>query len=406
MIASLPLKNNYIPMKNLISLLGCLLFIHTSATGKVYKVKSQNEFKKVAELVVPGDEIVIANNQYDNWELIVNTHGTAEKPILIHAETVGKVVFSGELNKPVFQLTGSYTEISGLLFSNCNLFKKEESSGVLIELKAAKYCRITACTFTKNTAKTQFTPIVVVSGDGEHNRVDHCNFIGNIDNQELQVKITAVAVPVYTLIDHNVFEHKDKVSWKLFNGGECIQVGQDPILLGKQIAHTTVRNNRFIQCNGEPEVISNKSSGNSYISNFFEDCQGELVMRGGHDCVIDSNTFKGGTGGIRVNGTHHVITNNILTGLPIGIRLMYGMAKGKTETGFYIAASDCLIKNNHITNGVTGILIGDSKDKDWTGKFDTKRYPSQTMQNIAPFNNTIADNIINNTEVPIQHNEY
>ncbi|MGY0036520.1 chondroitinase-B domain-containing protein [Pedobacter sp. NJ-S-72] len=103
-------------MKNLISLLGCLLFIHTSAAGKVYKVNSQNEFKKVAELVVPGDEIVIANNQYDNWELIVNTHGTAEKPILIHAETVGKVVFSGDINKPVFQLAGSFTEISGLLF--------------------------------------------------------------------------------------------------------------------------------------------------------------------------------------------------------------------------------------------------------------------------------------------------
>ncbi|MGY0036519.1 chondroitinase-B domain-containing protein [Pedobacter sp. NJ-S-72] len=161
-------------------------------------------------------------------------------------------------------------------------------------MKAAKYCRITACTFTKNTAKTQFTPIVVVSGAGEHNRVDHCIFIANIDNQELQVKITADAVPVYTLIDHNVFEHKDKVSWKLFNGGECIQVGQDPILLGKQIAHTTVRNNRFIQCNGEPEVISNKSSGNSYISNFFEDCQGELVMRGGHDCVIIAILSKEG----------------------------------------------------------------------------------------------------------------
>ena len=315
-------------------------------------------------------------------------------------------MFSGEVNKPIFQLTGSFTEISGLLFSNCNLFKNNEGFGGLIELKATRYCRITNCTFTKNTVEIQFTPIVVVSGDGEHNRIDHCNFNGNIDNQELQVKITADAVPVYTRIDHNVFEHKDKVSWKVFNGGECIQVGQDPILLGKQIAHTTVRDNRFIHCNGEPEVISNKSSGNSYINNFFEDCEGELVMRGGHDCLIDSNTFKGGTGGIRISGTHHLITNNILTGLPISIRLMYGMAKGKAEIGFYIAASDCLIKNNHITNGITGILIGDNKDADWTGKFDTKRYPSQTMQNVAPFNNTIAGNIINDTKIPIRHNEY
>lgn len=50
---------------------------------------------------------------------------------------------------------------------------------------------------------------------------------------------------------------------------------------------------------------------------------------------------------------------------------MYGMAKGKTEIGFYIAASDCIIKYNRIENAVTGIVIGDSKNADWTGKFDT-----------------------------------
>ena len=54
-------------------------------------------------------------------------------------------------------------------------------------------------------------------------------------------------------------------------------------------------------CNGEPEVISNKSSNNIYRKNYFEDCDGELVMRGGHDCVIDSNVIKGGNSGIRVD---------------------------------------------------------------------------------------------------------
>jgi poly(beta-D-mannuronate) lyase len=129
-------------------------------------------------------------------------------------------------------------------------------------------------------------------------------------------------------------------------------------------------------------------------------------MRGGHDCLIDSNIFKGGTGGIRVNGTHHTIINNTLDGLPAGIRLMYGMAKGKTEIGFYIAASDCMIKNNHISNAGTGILIGDSKNADWAGKFDTTKYPSRTIQDIAPFNNTVVDNIVTETKIPVLHNEY
>jgi poly(beta-D-mannuronate) lyase len=390
-------------MKNLIVLMSCLLCTLTNVWGKAYKVANQDEFKKAADVVTAGDEIVVANGNYSNWELVVNTNGTAGKPVIIRAETSGKVVFSGDVNKPIFQLTGSYTEISGLTFSGCNVFKAK--GGFLIELKSSKYCRITDCIFTKNTAKDQFMPIVVISGNGEHNRVDNCTFTGNIDNQELQVKITAGSVPVYSLIDHNLFKDKDKVNWKIFNGGECVQIGQDPVLLGTQYAHSLVRDNRFIHCNGEAEVISNKSSGNSYIHNYFEDCHGELVMRGGHDCLIDSNTFKGGIGGIRVNGTHHTITNNDFDGLPISIRLMYGMAKGKTEIGFYIAASDCLIKNNHISNATTGILIGDSKNADWTGKFDTTKYPSRTIQDVAPFNNTLVDNTITNTKTPVMHND-
>ncbi|MEO7215416.1 hypothetical protein [Mucilaginibacter sp.] len=103
----------------------------------------------------------------------------------------------------------------------------------------------------------------------------------------------------------------------------------------------------------------------------------------------------------RVNGTAHTITNNSFKELPIAIRLMYGMAKGKIDTGFYIAASDCVIKNNKINHCGTGILIGGSKNADWTGKFDTKRYPSRTMQDVAPFNNEVKSNAIKNTRVPV-----
>lgn len=392
-------------MKNLIVLVSSLLCLFTSVSGKVFKVANQDEFKKAAEMVKAGDEIVIANGNYSNWELAVTTNGTDSKPIHIRAETSGKVIFSGDVTMPVILLKGSFTEISGLVFSGCDVFRTKESKGVLIELMDTKYCRVTDCAFTKNSVKSQYVPIVVISGKAEFNRVDHCSFTGNIDNQELQVKITEDAVPLHTLIDHNLFKDKNKVTWKGTNGGECVQIGQDPILLGTQYSRSVVRDNRFINCNGEAEVISNKSSGNNYINNYFEDCHGELVMRGGHECLADSNTFKGGSGGIRINGTHHTITNNKLSGQPTAIRLMYGMAKGKTEIGFYIAASDCLIKNNQITGATTGVLIGDSKNVDWTGKFDTTKYPSRTMQDVAPFNITLIDNTITDTKMPIIHNE-
>lgn len=373
--------------------------------GKDYKVSGPEEFRKCAELAKAGDQIILTNGTYRNWEQSVNCNGIAGKPIIIRAETSGKVVFTGDVSKPVFLLTGSYTEISGLLFSDCIVSKASGKSGVLIELKESLNCRITDCSFSGNAVKAQYMPLVVISGKGEYNRVDHCTFTGNIDNQELQVKITSEAIPLNTKIDYNLFSDKEKVSWKGGNGGECVQVGQDPILLGTQSSHTIVRDNRFIRCNGEAEVISNKSSANKYLHNYFEDCRGELVMRGGHDCLIDSNTVKGGSGGIRISGSHHTVTNNNLSGLPTAIRLMYGMAKGKSEIGFYVAAGDCAIKNNLINKCTTGILIGDSKNADWTGKFDTNRYPSRTMQDVAPYNITLEGNTITETEVPVVHNE-
>ena len=66
-------------------------------------------------------------------------------------------------------------------------------------------------------------------------------------------------------------------------------------------------------------------------------------MRGGHNCVIDSNVIKGGNSGIRVNGTGHVITHHEISNVKTAIRLLYGMARGRTDIGFYVAASDCVM---------------------------------------------------------------
>ncbi|WP_316765818.1 chondroitinase-B domain-containing protein [Pedobacter frigiditerrae] len=362
--------------------------------AKSYQIKSEKEFKDILSKLVAGDEVIIANGNYTNWNIEIPNKGTSAKPIFIKAQENGKIVFSGDINQTLFKLTGDYIILSGITFKKCTLLK----GGGLIELKNSVNCQITNCLFLENTVKTQFTPLVIVSGNGKNNKIDNCTFTANVDNQDLQVKITKESCPQNTLIEKNIFTNKQKVSWKNGNGGECVQIGQDPVLLGLQEAKTIVRENKFINCNGESEVISNKSSGNSYLKNYFENNDGELVMRGGHDCIIDGNTFKGGTGGIRINGSGHTITNNKISNIKTSIRLMYGMAKGKQEIGFYIAASNCIINNNQISNATTGILVGDSKEVDWTGKFDTVRYPSPVMQSIAPFDNKISGNTFSNTK--------
>ncbi|RYG17995.1 MAG: hypothetical protein EOO07_09940 [Chitinophagaceae bacterium] len=381
-------------MKKPIFSIFLFLLITQTTFATTYRIGSEQEFTAILSKLVPGDEVLIKDGAYADWAIDITAAGTAKAAITIRSENEGKVIFSGDGSRTLFKLSGDYLILKGINFRKCTLLK----SAALIVINNASYCSVKSCTFSENIAKIQYTPLVVVSGKGTGNDISNCLFKANIDNQDVQVKITKESSPQNTLIENNTFENKAKVSWKNGNGGECVQVGQDPVGLGSIISNTTVRFNRFIRCNGEPEVISNKSSNNIYLKNYFEANDGELVMRGGHDCLIEGNTFKGGSGGIRVNGTGHTIINNEISAVKTAIRLMYGMARGKTAVGFYIAASGCTIKNNKIDQATIGILMGDSKDVDWTGKFDTVRYPSPVMQNIAPFDNRIEENRFTKTE--------
>jgi len=381
-------------MKKTLSALMLMLLISCLCFAAKYPVSTEQEFTLAANKVTAGDEIIIKDGTYDNWHVNLTANGYESKPIIIRAGHKGKVIFTQNTAQPIFSVKGNYNVIDGIVFKECVMSKP---AGVLITLTNSLNSRITNCILEKNTAKAQFMPLFIVSGMGQYNQIDHCTFTSNIDVQDIQVRVEKTGCPQFTLISNNLFQNKDKVTWANFNGGECVQIGQDPINSGTIVSNTTVRNNRFIRCNAEPEVISNKCSGNKYIANYFEDCDGELVMRGGHDCVVDSNEFKGGLGGIRLCGTGHTVTNNTISNVKTGIRLYYGMAAGKTDIGFYIAASNCIIKNNRISNTQTGILVGDSKNQDWTGKFNTTTYPSRVMQDVAPANNTITDNTFKNT---------
>ena len=228
------------------------LFAFQLSYGKTYKVKTAEEFNKAAASVAPGDEIVITNGSYTGWSVAINANGTADNPIIIKAENSGKAMFTGDVHQTVLRVSGSYINIKGLKFEGCQLFK-EKGGVVLVELTASKYCRMTDCTFNKNSVNAQFMPIIVVAGKSEHTRVDNCSFTNNVNNQDVQVRVGADDVSVYTLIDHNTFMNKDSVTWKGNNGGECVQIGQDPILLGNKYSYTTVRDNKFVNCNGEPE---------------------------------------------------------------------------------------------------------------------------------------------------------
>src|SRR5256885_1452512 len=96
------------------------------------------------------------------------------------------------------------------------------------------------------------------------------------------------------------------------NGGEPIRVGYS--FQSMFSSKTTVEKNLFERCDGELEIISNKSCDNVYRNNTFLQCAGFFTLRHGNRCTVDGNYFLGkgkkGSGGVRIIGEDHAVTNN------------------------------------------------------------------------------------------------
>jgi poly(beta-D-mannuronate) lyase len=122
-----------------------------------------------------------------------------------------------------------------------------------------------------------------------------------------------------------------------------------------QAGRVTVQRNVFEKCNGEIEVISNKSCENLYQSNTFVDCHGQLTLRHGNNCIVRDNVFLGAghalNSGIRIIGQGHIVEGNHLEKLGGeqfygAIVMCNGVQNGALHT--YGPVRDCVVRNNLI----------------------------------------------------------
>jgi len=61
-------------------------------------VDGQAAYKKAMKAVKAGDNIVLANGTYNNFEILFEGTGTKDKPITLEAETKGQVFLTGQSN--------------------------------------------------------------------------------------------------------------------------------------------------------------------------------------------------------------------------------------------------------------------------------------------------------------------
>ncbi len=276
-------------------------------------VKNIGEFNAAVNNAKPGDKVILANGVWKDAELTFTGTGTADKPITLTVEEKGKVTLEGQ---SYLRMGGEYLVVEGLVFKNGYTPTSEVISLRRSKEQLCNNCRVTECVIDNYNNPERFESDYWVSIYGKNNRFDHNYLVGKRNvGVTLAVRLnTEESRENNHLIDHNYFGHHPILG---SNGGETLRIGTSHYSLTN--SNTVVENNYFDRCNGEHEIISNKSCQNTFRYNTFFECQGTLTMRHGNETLVESNYFfgngKANTGGIRIINETQKVINNYCEGL-------------------------------------------------------------------------------------------
>ena len=330
-----------------------VLALGLTATGHAIAaqtlVRTQQEYREAVRAARPGDIIVLANGIWRDFEILFSGNGQPDQPITLTAETQGQVILSGQSN---LRLGGEYLVVSGLVFKDGYSPTNAVISFRRKKGEPANHSRVTETVIhhfnNPERHETDFWVLIF----GRHNQFDHNHLEGKnnagvtlavrLDGEENQRN--------HHQIHHNYFGPRPVLG---SNGGETLRIGTSHYSLSDSM--TVVENNVFDRCNGEVEIISNKSGGNTFRGNLFLESRGTLTLRHGNNSVVEDNVFFGNgvqnTGGIRVINKGHVIRNNYLHGLKgyrFGAAFVVMNGVPDSPINRYHQVEDVLIENNSI----------------------------------------------------------
>ena len=359
----------------------------------VVHLQSADDLNDALKTATPGTRLVLANGIYRNQSFKLDGKttanglgGTADLPITLCAETPGKVAIIGESN---LRFGGQYMTVDGLLFT-----EGSAKSGPVIMFETSSSNTAKECLLS-NTAIVNFNPSDPSSDydwidiSGSKNRIENCAFTGmNHKGVQLVIRLSSGNTATYEhTLSGNYFADRASGSG---NGYETIRIGtSDNSLIA---ANTSVTRNLFERCDGEIETISNKSVGNLYQGNTFRQNNGQLTLRHGAACTVDSNfflgEFKSGTGGVRIVGPDHIIINNYFyqlrgnSNLRAAITLMNGVPNSPLNR--YEPTTRAIIAHNTIIDCDAPVNIGTvSSEGDTT---------------VPPADSTFLNNLISSTQ--------
>lgn len=356
-------------------------------------VSTISDLNEKIKSAIAGDTIILKNNTYTDAKIVLHAEGESKKPIVVKAETPGKVFIEGNSN---LRISGHFVEVHGLVFRNGygkNVWEFRSESN-----KLANSCRITNSVIDGyNDADDKEVERWVLLY-GKNNKIDHCTFKG----KENEGVLMAVILEEGSNNNHHIIENNyfgDRPVLKhVNNGGEIIRIGDSST--SHLSSGTIVRNNVFENCDGETEIISVKSCDNTLFNNFFIESAGALVLRHGNRNLVEKNVFignnKSGCSGIRVINSGHTIKSNFFSGLVgSGLRSAFSIMNGLENPKpyeYHIVKDVVIVNNTFVECANISFNLRHS---------DPERYSAQT---VIPENVDFQFNIFFNNKTQLKFN--
>ena len=355
-------------------------------------VKTNTELYDAIKAAEPGEKIVLTNGVWKDVEINFTAKGTAESPIILQAETAGKVSIEGQ---SYVKFGGEYLTISGLHFKNGYTPEDAIINFRLDKETVANNCRVTNCVIENFNQLRRDRKDHWVEFWGRHNELSNCYLAGK-SNEGPTVRVDIKGnqnINNYHQIINNHFGPRPR------KGGpkaETLQLGDS--FTSMSPSYTLVANNLFEKCNGEVEVISSKTNFNEFRNNVFYQSEGSLVTRHGNYCTIDGNYFIGdentNVGGIRLINTGHWVTNNYFYNLkgesfrsPLAV--MNGIPKSPLNR--YNQVTDVVVAHNTWVNCKSPWQFGVG-----TNISQAEVLPLSEIRSAIPIRTTVANNLIYN----------
>ena len=328
-------------------LLACMLGKTTLA--ETLLVHTQEEYINTVGTLQPGDTIMLANGEWRDFEILFQGKGEPQNPISLQAQTKGEVIVSGQSN---LRLAGEYLVVSGLVFRDGYSPTNTVISFRRAQEDLAYHSRVTETVIDSFNNPERHETDFWVMMYGKHNRFDHNHLAGKRNaGVTMAVRLDSEASQQnHHRIDHNYFGPRPILG---SNGGETLRIGTSHYSWADSF--TRVENNFFDRCNGELEIVSIKSGGNTIIGNLFFESRGTLTFRHGNGNTVEDNVFLGNgadhTGGIRVINYDQIVRNNYLSGLTghyFGGALVVMNGVPDSPLNRYFQVDNALIVNNSI----------------------------------------------------------